>query len=143
MQALMPTLIFLAGVGQLGVLIASALVPFQLRWKTELAALSRLHRQMYWVYGGYVVLAIASFGLLSLFNARELANGSSLARGVCGYVAVFWGVRLALQWIFDVKEHLSTWWLRLGYYALTILFAGFTLLYGFAALRPLSWARTG
>lgn len=136
MQELMPTLIFLAGAGQLGVLIASALVPFQLKWKTELAVLSRLHRQMYWVYGGYVVLAIAAFGLISLFNAGELANGSGLARGVCGYIAVFWGVRLALQGIFDVKEHLSNWWLRLGYYALTILFAGFTLLYGFAALRP-------
>jgi hypothetical protein len=136
MQELMPTLIFLAGVGQLGVLIASALVPFQLKWKTELTVLSRLHRQMYWVYGGYVVLAIAAFGLISLFNAKELANGSGLARGVCGYIAVFWGVRLALQWVFDVKEHLSTWWLRLGYYALTILFASFTLLYGFAALRP-------
>jgi hypothetical protein len=136
MQELMPTLIFLAGVGQLGVLIASALVPFQLKWKTELSVLSRLHRQMYWVYGGYVVLAIAAFGLISLFNARELANGGGLARGVCGYIAVFWGVRLALQWVFDVKGYISTWWLRLGYYALTILFASFTLLYGFAALRP-------
>ena len=136
MQELMPTLIFLAGVGQFGVLIASALVPFQLKWKTELNVLSRLHRQMYWVYGGYVVLAIAAFGLISLFNAQELANGSGLARGVCAYIGVFWGVRLALQWVFDVKEHISTWWLRLGYYALTILFASFTLLYGFAALRP-------
>lgn len=136
MKELMPTLIFLAGAGQLCVLIASALVPFQLKWKTELAVLSRLHRQMYWVYGGYVVLAIAAFGLISLFNAGELANGSGLARGVCGYIAVFWGVRLALQGIFDVKEHLSSWWLRLGYYALTMLFAGFTVLYGFAALRP-------
>lgn len=135
MQELMPTLIFLAGVGQLAVLIASALVPFQLKWKTELAVLSRLHRQMYWVYGGYVVLAIAAFGLISLFNARELANGSGLARGVCGYIGVFWGIRLALQWVFDVKGHLSTWWLRVGYYALTMLFASFTLLYGFAALR--------
>ena len=135
MQELMPTLIFLAGVGQLGVLIASALVPFQLKWKTELAVLSRLHRQMYWVYGGYVVLAIAAFGLISLFNARELANGSALARGVCGYIGVFWGIRLALQWVFDVKDHISTWWLSLGYYTLTILFASFTLLYGFAALR--------
>src|SRR5215207_9318250 len=74
MQEWMPRLIFLAGAGQLGVLIASALVPFQLQWKTELAVLSRLHRQMYWVYGGYVVLAIAAFGLISLFNAGELAN---------------------------------------------------------------------
>ncbi len=136
MQELMPTLIFLAGAGQLGVLIASALVPFQLKWKTELMVLSRLHRQMYWVYGGYVVLAISAFGLISLFNARELANGSGLARCVCGYIAVFWGVRLVLQWVFDVTGHLSTWWLRLGYYALTILFASFTLLFGLAALRP-------
>jgi hypothetical protein len=135
MQELMPRLIFLAGFGQLGILFASALVPFQLKWKTELAILSRLHRQMYWVYGGYVVLAIAAFGLISIFNAGELASGSGLARGVCGYIAVFWAVRLALQWVFDVKEHLSAWWLRLGYYVLTILFACFTLLYAFAALR--------
>src|SRR5215467_12427105 len=110
MQDWLPSLLVLAGAAQLGVLIASAVVPFQLKWKTELAVLSRLHRQMYWVYGGYVVLAIVAFGLISLFNARELANGSRLARCVCGYIAVFWGVRLTLQWILDVKAHLSTFW---------------------------------
>ena len=135
MQSTMTTLIFLAGLGQLGVLIASSLVPFQLNWKTELAALSRLHRQMYWVYGGYVVLAILSFGLLCVFNAAELASGSRLARGVCACMTVFWGVRLALQGIFDVKEHLSTWWLKLGYHTLTVLFVCFTLLFAVAALR--------
>src|SRR4029453_19214339 len=92
MREWLPTLIFLAGLAQLGVFVASALVPFQLKWKTELASLSRLHRQMYWVYGGYVVLAIVAFGLISIFNARELAGGTGLARSVCGYIAVFWGV---------------------------------------------------
>jgi hypothetical protein len=138
MQEMTTTLIFLAGIGQLGVLIASSLVPFQLKWKTELAVLSHLHRQMYWVYGGYVVLAILSFGLICLFNAAELASGSDLARGVCGYIAVFWGVRLALQGIFDVREHLPTWWLRLGYHLLTLLFVCLTLLFGFVALRSRS-----
>jgi hypothetical protein len=108
-----------------------------LKWKTELAVLSRLHRQMYWIYGGYVVLAIVAFGLISLLNSRELTGGTGLARCVCGYIAVFWAVRLSLQWILDVKEHLSNWRLRLGYYLLTVLFAGFTLLYGFVALRPI------
>jgi hypothetical protein len=131
----MPTLIFLAGLGQLSILVASALVPFQLNWKTELAVLSRLHRQMYWIYGAYVVLSIAAFGLICLFNASELANGSGLARAVCGYIAIFWGGRLGLQWVLDVETHLSTWWLRLGYHLLTILFLSFTLLFGFAALR--------
>jgi len=136
MKEMMPTLIFLCGIGQLGVLIASSITPFQLRWKTELAVLGKLHRQMYWVYAGYVVLAIIAFALLSLFNADELAGGSALARGVCAYIAVFWGIRLALQGVFDVREHLSKWWLKLGYLLLTVLFAGLTVVYGLAALRP-------
>src|SRR5215471_17333480 len=134
MEEWLPTLIFLAGAAQLGILIASALVPFQLKWKTELTVLSRLHRQMYWIYGGYVVLAIAAFGLICLFNSSELAKGSALARGICAFIAIFWGVRLALQWVLDAESHLSAWWLRLGYHVLTILFAAFTLLFAFAAL---------
>ena len=54
--------------------------------------------------------------MISLFNAGELAGGSGLARGFCAYVAVFWGVRLGLQGVLDVKEHLTAWWLRLGHW---------------------------
>lgn len=136
MNPYLPTLIFAAGFGQLSVLVASALVPLRLNWREELASLKRLHRQMYWTYGGYVVLSIVAFGLISLTNARELAGGSLLARSFCLYVAVFWGIRLSLQPILDVKEHLTTWWLRAGYYTLSVLFAAFTLLYAWAALRP-------
>jgi len=135
-QETLTWLLLAGGVGQFGVLVASALVPFRLDWRNELASLSRLHRQMYWVYGGYVVLSIIAFALISLFNARELAAGSGLARGFCGYVAVFWGVRICLQAVFDVKEHLTAWWLRLGYHALTVLFVFFASVYGWAALRP-------
>lgn len=133
---LLADLIFAAGLAHFGVLIASALVPFQLNWRTELQSLSRLHRQMYWVYGGYVVLSILAFGVLSIANARALADGGPLARGVCAYVAVFWGVRLILQGVFDVNEHLTIWWLRAGYLLLTALFAAFTGVYAAAALMP-------
>jgi len=129
-------LLMAAGVAHFGILLASALVPFQLDWRQELAGLSRLHRQMYWVYGGYVVLAIVAFGILSLSNAHELAAGGRLARGFCGYVAVFWGIRLCLQWVFDVKQHLTKWWLRLGYHGLTVMFMVFVVVYGWAAMRP-------
>jgi len=139
LTSLLPTsladLIFYAGAMHLGILIASSLVPFRLNWREELGVLTTLHRQMYWVYGGYVVLSIVAFALLSLFNSQELASGSGLARGVCGYVAVFWGVRVCLQPIFDVKVHLTTWWLKAGYHLLTLLFLTFAALYGYAALR--------
>ncbi len=127
-------LLFAAGVAQFGILIASAMVPFRLNWRTELRSLSRLHRQMYWVYGGYVVLSIAAFAILSILHARELAERSGLARGVCSYIAVFWGVRVVLQAVFDVKEHLSVWWLKAGYFVLTVLFAILTLVYAWAAV---------
>jgi len=134
MDTTLTRLIFAAGAGQLCVLVASALVPLRLNWREELQCLPRLHRQMYWVYGGYVVMSIVAFGILSLLHSRELASGSGLGRAFCAYVAVFWGIRLGLQAVFDVKEHLTAWWLKAGYFVLTLLFAGFTAVYGLAAL---------
>lgn len=131
---LMARLIIAAGIGQLGILVAAALVPHRLRWRDTLAQLPRLHRQMYCVYGCYIALSILAFALLSLSNARELAGGSALARGLCGYIAVFWGLRLVLQAVFDVRAYLTTWWLTAGYHLLTVLFAGLTIVYALAAL---------
>ncbi len=95
-----------------------------------------MHRQMHWVYGGYIVLSIVAFGLISLIHAEVLANGSGLARSFCLYVAIFWGIRLALQAVLDVEAYLTAWWLKLGYYGLTVLFFYFTAIYGWAALAP-------
>jgi hypothetical protein len=129
-------LIFMAGFGQLSVLVASSLVPIRLHWKRALASLPTLYRQLFWIYGGYIVLAIMAFGLLGLFQSKALAGGSGLARAMCGYMAVFWGIRLGLQGFLDVREHLTDWWLKLGYHTLTVLFLCFTLLFGCAALWP-------
>ncbi len=136
MKELLPTLIFLAGCGQLSVLVASALVPIRLNWRTEFGKLSRLHRQMYWVYGGYVVLSIIAFGVICLVNSNELSGGSRLARSICAYMAIFWGIRLSLQAVLDVKEHLTAWWLIAGEWILTVLFLYFTTVFAVAATIP-------
>lgn len=132
----LPLILRLAGAAQLCILIASALAPLRLNWKKELACLPKLHLQMYWTYGGYIVGCIVAFGLGSLFLADDLAAGTLLARCVCGFVAVFWGVRVGLQPVFDAKPYLTEWWLKTGYHTLTVLFAALTLVYGFAALAP-------
>jgi hypothetical protein len=138
MHHLLVNLIFIAGIGQLVVLVASSLVPLRLQWRNAFQALPRLHRQLYWIYGGYVVLGIIALGLLCLCNPQELASGSSLARGLCLYGFAFWGIRLCLQAVLDVKRHLGLWWLRLGYHTLTLMFLSFTVVYGWAALFPSS-----
>ncbi len=129
-------MILVAGIGQLGVLVASALVPFRLAWRRELRPLPRLLRQMHWAYGGYIVLSITAFGLISVTLPADLASGTALARAFSAYLAVFWSVRLVLQAVFDVKEHLRAWWLKAGYHALTLMFVYFTAVYGWAALGP-------
>lgn len=128
-------LVFAAGILQLSVLVASSLVPFQLDWRNELASLPKLHRQMYFVYGGYVVLGIISLGVISMVYANELAAVTGLARGVCVYAALFWGIRLSLQAFLDAKPFLVKWWLRAGYHLLTALFCYFTLVFGYLAIR--------
>lgn len=137
MDIALPDLIRVTGAAQLSVLVASALVPIRLDWKRDLACLPKLHRQMYWTYGGYVVLGIIALGAISLTCAEELASGTPLARAVCIYGACFWGIRLSLQGVFDVKVHVTTWWLKAGYHALSVLFLGFTAVYGYAALQGL------
>ncbi len=124
------TAIFCAGIGQLCILAASALVPLRLQWNSVLAPLPPLVRQLFWVYGGYVVLSIISLGILCIVNAEELAAGSLLARSCCAYAMLFWGIRLSLQPFLHAKPFLTTWWLKAGYHLLTILFTGLTVIFG-------------
>ena len=135
MEIALADVIRVAGAGQVSILIASSLVPFKLNFKRDLASLPALHRQLYWTYGGYVVMAILALGAISLACADELAAGSRLARAVCIYGMLFWGIRLSLQAVLDAKPHLTAWWLTAGYHTLTVLFLFFTVVYGYAALR--------
>ncbi|MGE3243705.1 MAG: hypothetical protein AB7G28_07195 [Pirellulales bacterium] len=130
------TWIMLAGMCQFGILIASAAAPQLLDWKHSLAPLKRLNRQLIWTHGAYIAGSIAAFGLLSVVAPQLLTDGSPLARIVCGFIAVFWGVRLLLQWfVFDPAEHVTTFWLAAGYHTLTVVFLFVTCAYAFAAIN--------
>ena len=133
----LPVLLVVAGVCHFGILFASALVPRVLDWRGELAHLNPLSRHIVWTHGAFIVLTIVAFGAISLANPRELAAGSGLARWFCGFVAVFWLARLALQlFVFDAKPYLTGPLLKLGYHGLTLVFAFLGAVYTWAALRP-------
>ena len=134
----MKTLIELGGLVHFGILIASALTPGVLEWRRHLALLPPLLRQLFWVYGSFIVLVIISFGTISMLHGGALASGEPLARAICAMVAVFWSARLAVQWfVFDATPYLTNALLKLGYHTLTLAFVGLALLYGCAAIHPL------
>lgn len=132
---MLKTLIIVGGCLHLATLLGSAQVPKEMKFKEELPKLNRLLQHWVWTAGGYIVLNIVAFGLASLLLADELISGTVLARSVCGYISVFWGIRLWIQlFVFDAEEYLRNWFLRLGFHGLTLVFAYQTFVYGYAAL---------
>ncbi len=124
-----------AGVLHLAILAASALVPRTLDWKRNLATLHPFLRQLFWVYGAFIVLTIIGFATVTLRYSAILVSGEPLARGVCGLIAGFWLARLLVQWfVFDCREFLTNAWLKTGYHALTVAFSYLTAIYGWLAL---------
>jgi len=133
---ILQTFILISGVLHFGTLLASAAVPRVLDWQGELNRLGRLSRQLIWVHGLFIVLVIIGFGTLTAFFPVELASRTPLARAVCGFIALFWSVRLVIQFfVFDARPFLKTRFLKLGYHGLTVVF-----IYHAAVM---SWAAAG
>ena len=126
--------VFLAGCVQLSVLSASALVPSKLEWKGVFERLPTLHRQLYWTYGGYTAGAILLFGLMAAGLPGELASGTPLARALCGYLCLFWLVRLLCAPWLATGEYLTNAWFKAGYALLHLAFVLMTVTYGAAAV---------
>jgi len=123
-------LIFIGGILHFGILLASAMVPKVLDWKSSLDQLDGLSRQLVWVHGAFIVLVIIGFGFLSVSFAGDLASGTPLARGVCLFIALFWAARLIVQFfVFDAKPFLKTTLLKAGYHGLTIVFLYHAIVY--------------
>lgn len=132
----MKSLLFIGGLLHFVILIASALTPRLLDWRTNLATLHPFLRRLFWVYGCFIVLVIVSFGTVTLLQTSELSSAAPLARSVCAIIAIFWLARLAVQFfVFDARPLLTTAFRRVGYHGLTLLFGALVFIYGCAALN--------
>ena len=131
----MKPLLHLAAAAQLLILIASALTPKVLDWRENLTVLHPFLRKLFWVYGTFIVMVIMAFATLTFRHADAMAAREPVARSLCLFIAIFWGARLFVQFaIFDVRPFLTTWFYKIGYHGLAIIFAFLTLVYGRAAL---------
>jgi hypothetical protein len=129
------TLVQAGGALQISLLVASAFVPVLFNWRGELAKVTQFVRRLMWVYGAFVVLMVAGFGLLSLFWSADLASGAPLGRAVSGFIAIVWLVRLGVQFfVFDVKGYITQPLLLVGYHGLTLVFVYLVAVFGWAAI---------
>ncbi len=120
-----------AGVAQLLLVVASLAIPRLLNWKTDLAKLRPLTRQVFWTYAAYIWATNLSFGLISTLAPQLLLDRSPLAGLVCGFIAVYWAARVAIQFgYFDRSDAPKGMFFVLAEAALVALFLGLTITYG-------------
>lgn len=123
LQSVFGTALWMAGIGHFCVLIASFQVPSRLGWKEDLAKLTSFNRKLMWVHGGFAVLTIIAFGVLTLTLHSEMLRGDRAALCLAAFIGIYWTTRVVVD--FAYYEHKD--WPRgrgfvVGHTLLTLLF---------------------
>ncbi len=126
--------LMVAGFLHFTLLAAGLSLPRVLRWDQELRKVDPFTRQVILVHGGFIVLVIIGFGVVTLLGADALVQGGALSAAVAGLIGLFWTGRLLIAlFYFRPGKWLSTPFRKAGYTALTFVFAYFALVYLSAA----------
>jgi hypothetical protein len=98
-----PTLLLaiqLAGALHLLVAGANFVLPGILGYRENLARVTPIIREIFLVHALYIVLVLVGFGLLCLCFPADLAGASRLGKFLCGFLAIFWSLRVVIQFGF-------------------------------------------
>jgi hypothetical protein len=103
-ERLFDLVLWLAGAGHFAILFASFQVPSRLHWKQDLAQLMPFNRKLLWVQGGFTVLTIISFGILTFALHRELLRGDRAALGLACFIGSYWTARILVDALYFSHE---------------------------------------
>ena len=133
-------LIFWSGIGHFTLCTASLYVPVALRWKEGLSGLRPLLKQMFWTYASYILVINFCFGVISVAGAKELLDGSFLARCITLFIGIYWLSRTCIQFFyFDRTETPEGARYVAGEVLLVTAFIAFSLVYLFAFIINCAW----
>ena|SRR5688572_6921731 len=131
-------LLKLAGILQIALCIGSLWIPKLLNWNLELSKLSKLIRQIFWTYAGYILMFNFSFGLLSFYGAEELLEKSFLSKAISVFIFMYWLARVMIQFFFFTSSAPKGMIYKAGEIALVSLFIFLTIIYGWVSILNFS-----
>lgn len=131
MNTMVPFL-WIAGAIHLVIAISNFWVPGILHYRENLAKVSPMVRQVFVVHSIYMVLVLLGASALCFFFAPELAGGAPLGRFLSAFLAVFWLLRVVLQFTFYDPEVRAKH--RLGDVAYTLAVTSLGVVFTVAAL---------
>lgn len=124
MERLFDIGLWLAAGGHFVILIASFQVPYRLHWKEDLRSLLPFNRKLLWVQGGFTVLTIIAFGILTLALHSELLRGDRAALGLSCFIGTYWTARILVDaFYFSHRDWPKGMQFVVGHILLTCLFS--------------------
>jgi hypothetical protein len=130
----MQTLLEITGGLLIGLALLHAIFPRYFRWKEESAAFGLLTRQILYVHTFFIALTVFLMGLLCVTSAAELLH-TPLGRRICLGLAVFWGIRLVIQFFgYSSKLWRGKVFETIAHIAFTLFWAWLTALFLIAAM---------
>ena len=127
--------------GALFVLLGFAHAGFgrRLNWKSDLAKLSLVNRQIFQVHTFYIALLLVMLGYLSLFYAEALLEPGPLSRAILGGMTLLWASRLYAQWfVYDKSLWRGDRFNTAVHYFFTLFWTYAAVVDGLALLRVVS-----
>jgi hypothetical protein len=90
-------LVRLAGLGLVALALLHAAFPRRFQWREELARLSPLNREIFWIHTLFVVLTVLLMGVPMLVDPGVWLERSRPGAWAAAGFTVFWGTRLIVQ----------------------------------------------
>lgn len=92
--------LYVAGAVQLLIASVNFFLPAKLDYRSNLARLTPIVREIFLVQTAYIVLILVAFAGLCFAFAPDLAGGSALGRTLSAFLALFWGLRFFIQLLY-------------------------------------------
>lgn len=134
--------LWLVGAAHFLILFASFQVPYRLRWKEDLEQLMPFNKKLLWVQGGFTVLTILAFGILTLALHSELLRGDRAALSLACFIGIYWTARIVVDALyFSHADWPKGTVFVVGHVLLTLLFLFLAISY-LALFVWHAWIRT-
>ncbi len=109
-------------------------LPKRFRWKEEMARVSLLNRQIFYVHCIFICLVLVLMGLLCLAAPGALTERTDLGGWVAAGFAFFWFCRLVCQWfVYDRVLWRGKRFETLMHWLFTALWLAYTAVFGWVA----------
>ncbi len=116
--------------------LSHILFPHYFGWRRELASVSLLTRQIFFVHTFFIGLCVTMAGAGSILCASALLQPSALSRAILAGMLAFWLCRLLAQWfVYDAAIWRGNGFRTFMHGAFSVLWIYVTATYGSAFAR--------